>query len=54
MEKRTTLLDLNLSTWDSMTSGFPFGILSQPFAKDLGLFLGHIGYVLISALLSLG
>lgn len=54
MEKLTILLDLNLSTWDSVTSGFSFGILSQPFAKDLGLFLGLLGYRLLSALLSLG
>lgn len=54
MEKLTILLDLNPSTWDSMISGFSFGILSQPFANDLGLFLGHLGYKLLSALLSLG
>lgn len=38
MNRHTTLPDLNPHAWDSMTSGFSFGILSQPLAKDLGLF----------------
>ena len=53
MERLTTLPDLNTRAWDSMTSGFSFGILSQPLAKDLGLFQGLIGYMLLSALLSI-
>ena len=52
-ERLTTLLDLNPSLWDSVTSGFSFSILSQPLAKVLGLFLGLIGYTLLSALLSI-